>query len=524
MRIGFVSIYSWRPHVEHLHYLADLIRQAGHEAEFLACDGDFPVCYTRELRNIRPGWQECLMCRAGGLRSFEAKHVSSIGAYTDGEIDLPQDWKSWALSSASKLGRFESSEDYAGQAFNELSVRLQPTVKMAYQAAHAWMSDKHLDALVVFNGRIDATRAIFEAARNKGIPVVSLERTWFGDGLQILPGEICIGLRSVNQMVSEWSEKPLTKSQALKAVSYIASRFLRRNQKEWRAYNTNAKIKPWPIESGRYKILLIPGSINEIWGHPDWSSGWKHPIDAYDALIEHFSLESKDLVLRCHPNWGENIGKADGKKIERYYTDWANQRGVLIIPSTDSTSTLGLIAQSDAIVVSSGSAALEAGALGKQIIAVGAATYEAAGIRDEACSMAALQKLSLWVNLPLADQDYIREQTKRRTLRFAYTITHRIPQFVDYVKCEAPTRYIYKDGGDGGKLIEMLTSGKLMADDNEFAENTLSEDPVLEQMNAQRWEELFQLPDTSSVYRRLKRRFPYAGIDSIRGFMRHGDQ
>ena len=464
------------------------------------------------------------MCRVGGIRSFESSNVSSIGKFSRAPVCLPDNLPTWGLSSASTLGRFESEDDYASPAFEELAGRLQPAVEMAYWAACQWIAERHLDALVVFNGRMDVTRAIFEAAKSHGIPVASLERTWFGDGLQILPGENCLGLQSVDQVVSEWSERPLTHAQSIKAAGYIASRFLRRNHNEWRAYNVNADIRPWPSAGGCYKILLIPGSINEIWGHPDWGTGWKYPLEAYDALINHFSLGSADLVLRCHPNWGENIGKADGRMAEKYYTDWAKKRGVLVIPSIDSASTLGLIEQADAVVVASGSAALEAGALGKQVIAIAASNYQKAGIREDACSTDKLKELRLRVNLAEADQKVIATQVRRMTLRFAYTITHRVPQYVDFVKCETTTRYAYKDGGDGNRLVEMLKSGELMPDDAECAENDQSEEVVLELMREKRWEDLIQHPKESSTHRPLKRRFPYAGIDVIRGFMRHGDR
>ena len=54
LRVGFATVYAWRPHVEHLMFLAGLAKQAGHETFFLACDADLPACYTREIRDVRP--------------------------------------------------------------------------------------------------------------------------------------------------------------------------------------------------------------------------------------------------------------------------------------------------------------------------------------------------------------------------------------------------------------------------------------------------------------------------------------
>lgn len=523
MRIGFSSVYSWRPHVEHLHYLASLTKASGHHVEFLTCDADLPTCYTRELRDIRPAWQECMLCRAGGIRSYESKHVESIGNFSTSKSDLPSESMTWALSSASSLGRFESETDYNSLAFREMADRLQPVVKKAYIAAHNWIEQQKLDAVVVFNGRMDATRAIFEAAKSHGIPVATIERTWFGDGIQILPGENCLGLKSVDRLVEEWSHKPLTQLQARKAAGYIASRFLRRNHNEWRAYNVNAEYTPWPA-SGNRKVLLIPGSLNEIWGHPQYESTWRHPLDAFDALIDHLALEPTDLVLRAHPNWGEKIGKVDGQMPEAYYTDWAKRRGVHMIASTERISTLGLIEQADVVVVASGSAALEAGALGKQVIGVAGANYQKAGIREDACSASQLKAIKLWTDYPEQEQKAMAARVRQNTLRFAYTVTHRIPQYVDHVKSISPTQYVYKPGGEANRLLEMLITGELTADDDDFSDCDLTESEVLSLMSDKCWIDLITDPENLEIYKPIRRRLPYVAVDMIRSMMRHGDR
>lgn len=523
MRIGFASIYSWRPHVEHLHYLASLVKDEGHEVAFLTCDADLSTCYTRELRDIRPGWQECLLCRAGGVRSYEADNVFSIGLLSRSIASLPDESRAWGVSSASTLGRFESEDDYASSAFIELADKLKPAVDKAYIAAHNWIKQQRLDAIVVFNGRMDATRAIFEAAKSQEIPVATIERTWFGDGIQILPEENCLGLESVDRLVEAWASKSLTYSQAIKAASYIASRFLRRNQNEWRAYNMNAKKEPWPV-SGKRKVLLIPGSINEIWGHPQWEGSWRHPLDAYDALIDHLKLESVDLVLRAHPNWGEKIGKVDGRKAEAVYAQWAKLRGIHMISSSESISTLGLIEQADVVVVASGSAALEAGALGKQVIGVAGANYQKAGIREEACTLSQLKAIKLRVDLSEQEQELLAASVRQNTLRFAYTVTHRIPQYVDYVRCVSPTKYLYKSGASGARLVDMLVSGELLPDDADFSESNFSELKVLNLMRNGRWIDLIRDSENLENCKPIRRRFPYLGMDKIRAILRHGDR
>ncbi len=464
------------------------------------------------------------MCRAGGLRSYSSSNVASIGDFVTRGGEVPVDARNWALSSASTLGRFESDADYGSDAFKALVDRLQPSVEKAYAAAVHWIGDKQLDGMMVFNGRIDATRAIYEAGLASGIPVLTLERTWFGNGIQIRPNENCLGLASVNKMVSEWADKPLTRTQANLAASHIASRFLRQNQKEWRAYNVNADIEPWPVVGGTRKVLLIPGSRNELWGHPDWESDWRHPVAGYDALMEHFELQPDDLLLRCHPNWGENIGKADGHLPEEYYVEWANKRGVKVIPSTSTVSTLGLIEQADTIVVASGSAALEAGALGKQVIGIAPSNYQEAGIREDACGPEKLKPLVLRADMPAQRAERVAEDVRQKTLRFAYTMAHRVPQYVSFVRCNTTTSFLYKKGGEASRLIKLFQTGVLDPDDATCAIDSGEEARTLELMREKRWENLHAHPETSVGYHEVKRRALFGWVNSVRSRLRHGDR
>ena len=526
LRIGFASIYSWRPHVEHLYFLATLAEQAGQTCFFLTCDADLPACYTRELRNIRPDWQECIACRIGGLRSFTGQNVSSLGKLAVASSTVPQNASGWARSSASTLGRFESDTDFESEAFQAIAGRLTPTVQKAYSAARQWIELNRLNAVCVFNGRMDATRAIFEAARDAGVRVVSVERTWFGNGLQLLPDENCLGLRSVDSLVKKWSEHPLTDLQARRAASYVAARFTGSNQTEWRAYNVQAREKDWPIPEAGRRILLLPGSRNEIWGHPDWESQWPEPVAAYDAVMARFSLKPSDMLLRCHPNWGEKIGKADGHMAESYYTDWARARGIQVIASTDTISTMSLIAQSDAVVLASGSAALEAGVLGKQVIATAPSIYQSAGLRTDATSAQALSSARLHVTLDQEEQIILSRDIRRKTLRFGYTMAYRVAQYARHVLAESSSRYHYVAGADPERFINLLRTGQLHADDATFADDTEAEEQILDAISLRDWQALatkHPLQD-NGPRQQIRRRWLFRPIDSIRNAMPVGDR
>ena len=526
LRVGFASIYAWRPHVEHLHYLATLAQKDGHTCAFLTCDADLPHCYTRELRDRRPDWQECLICRAGGLRSYTNTDISSIGTLQSHRFEVPDAKSEWQLSSASTIGRFESDQDFASPAFDAIAVRLIPAVERAYRATRNWIANEKLDAICVFNGRVDATRAIFEAARDAGIRVISAERSWFGDGLQLLPEENCLGLQSINALVGHWSQYPLTGPQARQTAAYVAARFAGQNQNEWRAYNTRAKSVDWPIANPRRRFLLLPGSRNEIWGHGDWANAWREPVAAYDAVIKHFDLQAADLVLRCHPNWSERVGKSDGHLPERYYTDWARARGIRVIASTDTASTFHLIEQSDAVVLASGSAAFEAGVLGKQVIATAPSMYQRAGLRTDATSPHALAQARLHVDFDTSTQATLSRDISRKSLRFGYTMAHRVAQFADFVRADSSSRYHYVEGADPSRLTRLLRSGVLEADDATFASDERAENEILDTIARRDWSafEPGRPRAEGARLQTIRRRWMFRPIDTIRSWMPVGDR
>ncbi|HET8744125.1 MAG TPA: hypothetical protein VFM98_00860 [Ramlibacter sp.] len=526
LRVGFASIYAWRPHVEHMMFLARLVQQAGHAASFLACDADLPACYTRELRDVRPDWMECLMCRAGGVRSYTGRNVTSIGSLAGApDAEALARGSEWAASSASTLGRFESPADYASPEFAQLRERLAPTAAMAYEAASAWIRREGLDAICLFNGRMDATRGIFEAARAAGVRVVTFERTWFGDGIQLLPDEHCLGLESWHAMVARWSTVPLSEVQARKAAAFVAARLTRTNLSEWRAYNVDARETGWPVAGGRRRILVLPSSLNEVWSMPGWASPWGGAAAGFDAVIAHLGLQPQDLVLRCHPNWSERIGKRDGRLPEAHYTEWARARGIHAIASADKASTMSLIAQCDAVLLASGSAALEAAALGKQVIAIGPSHYQEAGFRTDASTPEALARLVLDVDLPRQHRAAAQDRLRRGTLRFLYTVAYRLPQYVQHVKAISTTSYRYVPGADPQRLVDLLRTGQLQADDAFASPDATGEDRVAALLQAGEWEALRQPPaDASAASDRVRRRWFLQPVDFIREKMPVGDR
>jgi hypothetical protein len=519
MRIGFTSIFSYRPHVEHVFFLAQLARKDGHEPFFLTCDAGLSTCYTREFRPHSSPFVECLKCTIGGLRSYPGGPYSSIRQLADRTTPLPDAAAQWGESSVCSLLRTEQPADKNTAAFATLRDRLGQVSGEGFQAACAWIEQCHLDAVVLFNGRRDATRGVLEAARFMGIPFLSVERTWFGDGLQLIPQDNCLGLSEVDRLNREFMHHPLSAAQASRVARLLASRFLRRNSLEWRAYNVNAVATRWPAQQAGLKLLFLPSSRYEFDGHPDGENGWTSPTSAFDSLLRALSVTGETCALRCHPSWGEKVGLADGQYSENMYTAWARERGVHCIGSGDRASTHELMRQADAIVVNGGSAGFEAGLLGKPVIGLSPSHYNEGGFQirfyapDDVGNLDALGRQS-------------SRDIARMALRCAHTLNFRFYQYVNQVRALTTTRYVYDMNATSRNFVIALASGHLLADDSTYAVEEQGEDGVLDLIGSEQWEALISRREDDkgpSALKRLKRRLWLRPIEAIRDARPRGD-
>jgi hypothetical protein len=514
MRVGFASVFAFRPHVEHLYYLSRLVQEAGHDVRMLTCDAQLPYCYARALKHSAAA-VECPKCIAGGLRSYSAR-VASLPAARGSVGDLA---RAWADSSACTVLRIEAAQDRLTAEFIALRERLAGGAQRAFDSARRWIEAQRLGALICFNGRMEATRGICEAACAAGVPFLTVERTWFGDGLQFAVNDNVLDLSQLDRLNAEYRDVPLTQGQARRIAQLLAARLLRRNDKEWRAYNRNAAAAVWPATAGGGpRVLIAPSSRNEVEGHPHWTHGWPQLTDGIDAVLDAVGATSGNTVLRCHPNWGERIGRRSGKLSERYYSAWARHRGVHLIGSAEPASTFELIQQADLVVVTGGSAAFEASCLGKPVISLTPSTYRTAAIAAHVTSAA---------ELPLARTTLLADPLRvRRGLRYGYTHTYRFSQYVDFVRAVTTTRYRYFDGADPHRLESMLRTARVEADDPTVAPDATGEDEVLALVESRQWQ---QLIDRSPPMRergaiRISRRPGLRWIDGLRERFPTGDR
>lgn len=520
MNIGFVNIYAFRPHVEHLFYLSLLAKEAGYGTFALSCPGSSSLCYPKALKHS-PSLKECAKCLVGGVLSYPFDYVDFIGSkessrrISDAEIDR------LLVSSSATLNRVESQQEWHTPELRAARQALSANFRNTFHSAVRWIEKNKLSFVVCFNGRMDMTRAITYACETMGIPYVTHERTWFGDGIQLVPNANCLSIGALHRMTAEYEDKLLTSEQAQLAARFIASRFTKQNNLEWRLYNKDATKASWPTQTSKARILVLPSSKNEFAGHDEWVTEWDSNTDALDALFEKNTIFAEQVVLRCHPNWSETIGKISGTSSESLYTDWAKRKGIHCIRSAEKADTYDLIQQADIVIMNGGSSSVEAAACGKKVICLGPSTYQMAGFCDSLLSYADIDAYDGL--LDAVDQD----QVLRSNLRYIYLRAARFPQYVPHVKAITTTSYRYFAGADPMRLIDMAMSGGMIADDASFADSSNHEDKAVAQIMARDWAGIMNSSIEKSMplsELHVGRRTGLQWIDGLRSKLPRGDR
>jgi hypothetical protein len=516
MNIGFASIYSSRPIPHFIAYLEHLARIGGANTFALTCDGAIGTCYNHLLRN-KSRFVECSMCMVGGLRSFPITRVDSIQRSVSESLPQKEAFK-LAYSSAITLSRVENPEDFKGSQVNKYQDLLSYGVQAAYASARRWIDDCELDAVVLYNGRMDATAAVAQACKDMGKRFLTVERSpLIGHGIWLVPDDNCLSLRTINSMMGEFSLRPLTAEQAHLAAEFLVCRLQRRSNLEWRVYNQSAVDTGWPQKHPSKRILILPSSRNELEGHHEWDSIFTDLGNVLLRLFDEGTIKAQDCVVRGHPIWAERIGSIPTSPANKYWEEFCSKNGITYIQSESKISTQCLIKESDAVILNGSSAAIEAGACGKPVFCFGHSHYEEAGIATM------IRNESEWFKMDLS-RKHDSSQVIRKTLRYIYWQGWRYPQFVKYVRGMNPVSYNFISGADPGRLLNLLHSGVVNPDDtihsfcqsieNEYVDGFLSGETERYVKNK------IELPEGRNI---IKRRLILRPIDSLRSLLPKGD-
>lgn len=524
MRIGFVNIFSFRPHIQNLIFLAELLKRDGHECFFLTCDSDVSMCYNLLIKS-KNRLIDCPKCIIGGIRSFH-QDVDSIKNFSKNDTDDKYN-DIWVESSLATAFRIELPSQLIEKDVLKNKQKALESVNSVYHATEEWIKQKNLDGVICFNGRMDLTRSIIEACKSLKVSFLTHESSWFGNGITLVPNNNCLASFEWLRLNDTYQNEPLKESQLNIATSIIAQRFLKKSKFEWRQYNDTLTWQWKTINSKELKILILPSSRSEFMGEDEYNSPWS--IDSTGGFEKTLSKLSEcghliNVVVKAHPIWGQNVYGVLGDKIENYYKKWATDRKFSWLGSEEELDTQSLISKCDILVINGSSVALEAGVIGKPIICTSNIIYTNAGFTLDVLNDDDLEKIPLFL------ENFDKRRVIRKTLRFIYTCSRRFPQFVDGIvsKTNLENRYYITDKTNGKILIDLLLTGKIKPFDDTYDIDECSENRYIDKILEGKWDEMDEIlekeVDISRIELEIKRRKIFTFVDKIRNKLPKGDE
>lgn len=448
--VGVVQIYPWRPHAFQRDYLLTLASDNGAETSELVCNGSLEKCYDKQYQTVGFGSVDhCVKCRLGRSAKARSHRQFAIDWSTK---DIPVEGEEQAIiSNRAALVRAEVASDVSP----DIGGRgLLHAYRAGYHSAVKWIESCNVDLILLFNGRIDILKGVVDAATACGVDFMSYERSWFGDGLMLLPRENCLGLRHIHDMCRIVGDSELAEEDRVRAERIIAGRVHRTGSNEWRDFQKcgEGNYSDLISQIGKApKVLVLPSSNYEIWGHSDWRVEWVDNFEAIDYLQSALDVPFEDFLIRGHPIWAQRVGVSFGNRADEHYRDYCARRGIRYVEPTSAIHTSTLIEASDLVVLNAGSSVMEAVWRGKPVISLAVSTYQTAGVCPTLLG-------------PGQPIDLPDDATRRRQIvKFIHAMDRVAPTFVNHLKAVSSGEQQAFEGGDFGDIVRQLEFDTLMS-------------------------------------------------------------
>ena len=447
--IGVAQVYPWRPHASQRDYLLKLARNSGAETSELVCRGAFAKCYDKQFQTLGFGSiDHCVKCHLGRSRMAKSHR------------QFPMDWsmkdqpvegeEKATLSNRAALIRAEVLSDLDNVTSG---TGLLQAYRTGYHSTMRWIDEFGVDLILVFNGRIDFLKGVVDAATARGVDFMSYERPWFGDGLVMLPNENCLGMRHIDAMCAAVGASDLAEADRLRAERIIVNRVQRTTSNEWRDFQKQDEAQYSDVRDQllrKPKVLVLPSSNYEIWGHDDWTVEWADNFEALDYLQAALGIPFEDFLIRGHPVWGQRVGVSFGHTTSAHYQNYCDRRGITYIPPESSIHTSALIELADIVVLNGSSSVMEAIWRGKPVISLAVSAYQNIG----ACPT---------LTGPGQPIDIPDDATRRRQIvKFVHAVDRVAPTFVDHLRAISSGEQQEYEGGDFGDVLRQMHFDTLM--------------------------------------------------------------
>ena len=455
-KVLFFTVRGWYIHAATEAVLAAALRMRGAEASFFLCGGILEQCDFKPGSDpfvTRPLCWRCTGFARRLLAAFDLP-VTFLEAYVDPDLraeaeevvaslrrdelrsfryrDLPLfDWVQASVQRS--LLRGDIGED----PFSERVLRgFLKSAVLYVEACEKLLDGEEPDVVVMTNGLFFAERIMLEAARRRGIKVVTYERGMPLNSVLFEHNQPAVRF-DLDPYWPVARERPLTEAESGELDTYLTAR----------AGGSVGVVDVWPsMERDRdalYRKLRLSRDrpvvalfTNVLWDSAVFGRdlGFAGMFDWLRSTLELISaLPEVQLVIRVHPaEVRVPMYESRDRAIDRIAQEFPElPSNVRLVGPEDPASSYTLVSFADAILVYTSTIGLEAAVRGKRVLVAGRTHYRARGFTLEVEAQEGYRELLLEALAGAALSTEEVDLARRYAHLFFFRFMHDFPWVVD---------------------------------------------------------------------------------------------
>jgi len=391
-RILIPTMRDWAVHVHIEALLGHLLKIAGAEVQHMTCGGGLEICdrvntwegppmpcrsctkYVETSLNahgvvfepLALNWGEADWPEIDDLSLVDLKKVVYKGLPLGSLVEIPVKWF--------LLGE-TLSEDPLGASTYRKFLR---SARAIADSAEKMIDDFAPTQVLLLNGLFLFESIVWELCKIRDIDVVSYERSFILDTFVFARNDGA-GFCKVDDVWDDWKEIDLKPSEAIELASYLNDRQvgLRTSDDYWKSVQFDGIKRN---TAGRRAVLFT----NLVWDSAVLRQdlAFESIVEWIVAAIEEFRLCPNDeLVVRIHPAETKLSGRESREQMEPAIRNRIKDlpKNVIIVPSTDSTSSYQLMRDADFGLVYSSTTGMEMALSGKPVVVAAKTHYRDKG-------------------------------------------------------------------------------------------------------------------------------------------------
>jgi len=380
-RILIPTMRDWAVHVHIEAFLGHLLRVSGAEVRHMTCGGGLGICdrantwegppmpcrsctkyvnaslkaHGVDFKPLAPNWGEAAWSELDNLSLRELREVEYKGLPLGSLVEIPVKWF--------LLGETLSEDPLGTATYRKFLISARSIV----DAAERMIDEFAPTQVLLLNGLFLFESIVWELCKMRDIDVISYERSFILDTFVFCRNDGA-GFCKVDDVWAEWQNIQLSDDENAELDKYLNDRQLglRTSDDYWKdVRESNVKR----IRSGRRAVLFT----NLVWDSAVLRQDVAFPsiVDWIVAAIEEFRDRPNDeLVIRIHPAETKLSGRESREEMETAVRGRITQipDNVIIIPSTDPTSSYQLMREADFGLVYSSTTGMEMVLTGKPVV------------------------------------------------------------------------------------------------------------------------------------------------------------